>query len=49
MAHELHTEIEIDASPETVWAIVTDLPRYAEILSESGMDSAESGDRTARS
>lgn len=28
MAHELHTEIEIDAAPETVWTILTDLPSY---------------------
>lgn len=28
MAHELHTEIEIDATPEMVWAILTDLPAY---------------------
>lgn len=28
MAHELHTEIEIDAAPETVWSILTDLPAY---------------------
>lgn len=28
MAHELHTEIEIEASPETVWSILTDLPAY---------------------
>ena len=28
MAHDLHTEIEIDAAPETVWAILTDLTAY---------------------
>ncbi len=28
MAHTLHTEIEIDAAPETVWAILTDLDAY---------------------
>ncbi len=30
MAHELHTEIEIDATPEIVWEILTDLPAYAD-------------------
>lgn len=28
MAHELRTEIEIDASPTTVWAILGDLAAY---------------------
>lgn len=28
MAHDLLTEIEIDAAPETVWAILTDLAAY---------------------
>lgn len=28
MAHDLHTEIDIDAAPGTVWAILTDLPAY---------------------
>lgn len=28
MAHDLHSEIEIDAAPETVWAILTDLTAY---------------------
>ena len=30
MRHELHTEITIDASPETVWDVLVDLDRYAE-------------------
>lgn len=30
MAHELHTEIEIAAPPETVWEILTDLGVYPE-------------------
>ncbi|MFW2383151.1 MAG: SRPBCC family protein [Acidimicrobiales bacterium] len=30
MGHQLHTEIEIDATPETVWKILTDLDRYSE-------------------
>jgi hypothetical protein len=28
MKHELRTEIDIEASPEDVWMILTDLPRY---------------------
>jgi hypothetical protein len=28
MAHELRTEIEVDAPPATVWAILSDLPAY---------------------
>ena len=28
MRHELHTQIDIDAAPETVWDILTDLARY---------------------
>lgn len=28
--HQLHTEIEIDASPDTVWAILTDVAAYQE-------------------
>ena len=30
MHHELHTEIDIDATPEVVWQVLTDLDRYAE-------------------
>ncbi|MGI9603963.1 MAG: SRPBCC family protein [Acidimicrobiales bacterium] len=30
MHHELHTEIDIDASPEVVWQVLTDLDHYPE-------------------
>jgi hypothetical protein len=30
MHHELHTEINIDATPETVWEILTDLDQWAD-------------------
>jgi hypothetical protein len=30
MRHELHTEVTIDAPPETVWDMVTDLDQYSE-------------------
>ena len=30
MRHQLHTEIDIDASPEIVWGILTDLDQYGE-------------------
>lgn len=28
MHHELHTEVEIDAPPEAVWQVLTDLDQY---------------------
>jgi hypothetical protein len=28
MHHELHTEIDVDATPEVVWQMLTDLDRY---------------------
>lgn len=30
MHHELHTEIDIDATPDVVWQILTDLDQYFE-------------------
>lgn len=40
MHHELHTEIDVDATPKEVWQVLTDLDRYAEwnpfIVSTSG-------------
>ena len=30
MRHELHTEIDIDATPETVWEVLIDLGKYHE-------------------
>jgi hypothetical protein len=30
MHHELHTEINIDATPETVWEILTDLDQWTD-------------------
>ena len=30
MHHELHTEIDIDATPEVVWQVLTELDRYPE-------------------
>ena len=40
MKYELHTEIEIEASPGTVWGILTDFDRYEDwnpfIVSSSG-------------
>jgi hypothetical protein len=41
MHHELHTEIDIDATPEVVWRVLTDLDRWADwnpfITSSVGM------------
>ena len=30
MRHELHTQVDIDATPETVWNILTDLDHYSD-------------------
>lgn len=30
MKHELHTEIDIEASPEDVWTVLTDLSHYSD-------------------
>ena len=30
MNHELHTEIDIDATPEAVWQVLTDLDGWAD-------------------
>jgi len=30
MHHELHTEIDIDATPDMVWEVLTDLDRWAD-------------------
>lgn len=41
MQHQLHTEIVIDATPERVWEILTDLPSYHSwnpFIIESGGD-----------
>ena len=47
MRHELKTDIEIDAPPEAVWTVLTDLDRYAEwnpfVISASGQ--VEVGER----
>ena len=47
MHHELHTQINIEAAPEVVWQVLTDLDRYPDwnpfIVSAEG--SAEVGER----
>ena len=47
MHHELHSEIDIDATPEAVWQVLTDLDRYSDwnpyIVSAEGL--AEVGER----
>ena len=30
MHHELHTQVDIEATPETVWKVLTDLDHYSE-------------------
>lgn len=30
MHHELHTQVDVDATPEAVWSVLIDLDRYAE-------------------
>lgn len=47
MKHELHTEIDIEAPPETVWGILTDLAHFTDwnpfIVSSEGK--VEAGER----
>ena len=49
MHHELHTQIEIDAAPESVWQVLIDLDRYPDwnpfIVSSEGR--ADVGQRLA--
>jgi len=47
MHHELHTEIDIDATPEVVWQVLTELDGYADwnpFITSSG-GTAEVGER----
>lgn len=30
MRHELHTEVTVDAPPQAVWAVITDLSQYSD-------------------
>jgi len=46
MTHELHTEIDIHAEPETVWAVLTDLAAYPDwnpFITSSDGDVVEGG------
>ena len=47
MKHELHTEIDIDAAPEVVWQVLTDLDKYGEWnpFITSSVGSPEVGER----
>ncbi len=51
MRHELHTEVEISASPRTVWEVLTDLeayPRWNPFIVEASGDIAVGAKLTNR-